>query len=140
MSWSPLLTADLPIRLHALPAIAAFLLGLAQFALRKGTPLHRAMGWLWVLLMAVVAGSSFFIHTICQFGGFSLIHLLSILTLVSLPGAVLHARRGRVAAHARAMKLLFLGALVIAGLFTFTPGRIMHDVAFGTDGAIGACR
>ncbi len=26
---------------------------------------------------------------------------------------------------------LFVGALVIAGIFTFVPGRIMHDVAFG---------
>jgi uncharacterized membrane protein len=26
---------------------------------------------------------------------------------------------------------LFLGALVIAGAFTFLPGRIMHKVAFG---------
>jgi hypothetical protein len=26
---------------------------------------------------------------------------------------------------------LYVGALVIAGGFTFVPGRIMHDVAFG---------
>jgi uncharacterized membrane protein len=26
---------------------------------------------------------------------------------------------------------IFTGALVIAGLFTFLPGRIMHAVAFG---------
>lgn len=26
---------------------------------------------------------------------------------------------------------LFLGALVVAGLFTFVPGRIMHAIAFG---------
>lgn len=26
---------------------------------------------------------------------------------------------------------LFTGGLVIAGLFTFVPGRIMHAVAFG---------
>jgi uncharacterized membrane protein len=26
---------------------------------------------------------------------------------------------------------LFAGALVIAGLFTFVPGRIMYHVAFG---------
>jgi uncharacterized membrane protein len=26
---------------------------------------------------------------------------------------------------------LFVGALVIAGVFTFLPGRIMHAVAFG---------
>jgi uncharacterized membrane protein len=27
---------------------------------------------------------------------------------------------------------LFLGALVIAGIFTFLPGRIMHAVVFGS--------
>ena len=26
---------------------------------------------------------------------------------------------------------IFFGALVIAGLFTFVPGRIMHAVVFG---------
>ena len=26
---------------------------------------------------------------------------------------------------------LFIGALVIAGVFTFLPGRIMHAVVFG---------
>jgi uncharacterized membrane protein len=29
------------------------------------------------------------------------------------------------------MLALFTGALVIAGLFTFAPGRIMHTVVFG---------
>ena len=29
------------------------------------------------------------------------------------------------------MLALFLGALVIAGIFTFVPGRIMHEVVFG---------
>ena len=27
---------------------------------------------------------------------------------------------------------IFTGALVIAGLFTFWPGRIMHEVLFGS--------
>ena len=26
---------------------------------------------------------------------------------------------------------IFAGALIVAGLFTFVPGRIMHVVAFG---------
>jgi uncharacterized membrane protein len=30
------------------------------------------------------------------------------------------------------MIFVFLGALVIAGLFTLVPGRIMHKVVFGT--------
>jgi uncharacterized membrane protein len=48
-----------------------------------------------------------------------------------LPIAVLHARRHRIAQHRFAMISIFVGALVIAGLFTFLPGRIMHAVASG---------
>ena len=48
-----------------------------------------------------------------------------------LPLAVSHARRHAVERHRRAMLGLFIGALVIAGVFTFLPGRIMHAVVFG---------
>ena len=43
-----------------------------------------------------------------------------------------HARRHAIERHRRAMLRLFVGALVIAGVFTFLPGRIMHAVVFGT--------
>jgi uncharacterized membrane protein len=33
--------------------------------------------------------------------------------------------------HRNVMVLTFTGALVIAGLFTLLPGRIMHAVVFG---------
>jgi uncharacterized membrane protein len=56
---------------------------------------------------------------------------LSIFTLVTLPLAVWAAHRHEVTAHRRAMIMLFSGALVIAGLFTLLPGRIMHAVVFG---------
>ena len=49
-----------------------------------------------------------------------------------LPIAVLHAHRHHVAQHRGFMIGSFLGALVIAGLFTFVPGRIMYKVAFGS--------
>ncbi|NBZ86634.1 DUF2306 domain-containing protein [Stagnihabitans tardus] len=139
MTLAPLLQAEPAVQLHAFPAIAAFFLGLVQLALSKGGARHRLLGWLWVLLMALIAGSSFFIHSICLVGGFSPIHLLSVLTLVSLPFAVLHARHGRITAHAKGMKMLFFTALVLAGVFTFLPGRIMHDVTFGTALATPAC-
>jgi len=135
MSLEPLLSAPPVIQLHAFAAIAAFGLGLVQFVAPKGTLPHRATGWLWVVLIATVAVSSFWIHTIRTFGDFSVIHLLSILTLVVLPGTVLAAHRHQVPKHASGMKKLFIGALVIAGIFTFLPGRIMHEVVFGqTDG------
>jgi uncharacterized membrane protein len=41
------------------------------------------------------------------------------------------AHRHRVTDHRRIMILIFSGALVIAGLFTLIPGRIMHTVLFG---------
>ena len=140
MHLSPLLGASLAIRLHAFAALGAFGLGALQLWLPKGTPRHRLLGWIWVALMAGIALSSFAIHTICTFGPFSIIHLLSAVTLVALPVGVLHTRRHRVARHRRVMQLLFFGALIVAGIFTLTPGRIMHDVVFGTAGIHGSCR
>ncbi len=89
--------------------------------------------------MATVAITSFFIHTLCTIGSFSIIHGLSIITIIVLPMAVAHARRHLVSKHMRAMIGLFLGALVVAGIFTFWPGRIMHDVVFGTVTTHGFC-
>jgi uncharacterized membrane protein len=43
----------------------------------------------------------------------------------------MHARRHRVERHRNAMIANFAGALVVAGLFTFWPGRIMHSVVLG---------
>src|SRR5262249_2732554 len=106
-------------------------LGLVQFASPKGTLPHRTLGWIWVALMALVAISSFWIHQLRLFGPFSPIHLLSIFVLVMLPLAVWKAHSHQGSAHLRAMTSMFLGALVIAGIFTLLPGRIMHAVVFG---------
>ena len=92
-----------------------------------GTPI----GWIWVGLMATVAASSLWIHEIRLFGPWSPIHLLSIYVLIMLPVAVIAARRHNVRRHRLAMIGMFTGGLVIAGLFTFLPGRIMHAAVFG---------
>lgn len=131
MTLTPLYEADPIIRVHAFAAAAALGLGAVQLAWRKGDRPHRLAGWLWVALMALIASSSFGIHSIRQFGPFSWIHLLSILTLVALVGGVRHARAGRIAAHRWTMISLFVFALVVTGLFTLVPGRIMHKVVFG---------
>jgi uncharacterized membrane protein len=132
MSLAPLLDAAPAIPLHAFAAMAAFALGLVQFAAPKGTLPHRTIGWIWVALMAGVAISSFWINQLRMVGPFSPIHLLSIYTLVMLPLAVWKAHSHRVGEHRRAMTWLFAGALVVAGLFTLLPGRIMHAVVFGS--------
>jgi uncharacterized membrane protein len=131
MSLAPLLEAPGTIPLHAFAAIAAFALGIVQFAAPKGTLPHRTLGWIWVALMAAVAISSLWIHEIRLLGPFSPIHLLSIFTPIMLILAVLHARRHNVSGHKKAMTTIFFGALIIAGVFTFLPGRVMHAVVFG---------
>jgi len=131
MSLAPLLEAAPAIPLHAFAAMTAFVLGLVQFAAPKGTLPHRTIGWIWALLMAAVAVSSFWIHQIRLLGPWSPIHLLSIFVLTMLPLAVWRAHTHRVADHRRIMILMFSGALVVAGLFTLLPGRIMHIVVFG---------
>jgi uncharacterized membrane protein len=131
MSLQPLLSAAPAIQIHAFAAMTAFALGLVQLTAPKGTLPHRAVGYVWVALMVVVAGTSFWIHDLRVWGPWSPIHLLSIFTLGALPFAILHARHHRVTQHRNAMVAMFAGALLIAGLFTFLPGRIMHAVAFG---------
>jgi uncharacterized membrane protein len=131
MSLAPLLNAAPTIQIHAFAAMAAFALGVVQLSAPKGTLPHRAMGWIWVSLMVVVSISAFFIHTIRLWGPWSPIHLLAIFTLVMLPLGVWAAHRHNVVRHRNTMIGLFTGALVIAGIFTLYPGRIMYDVVFG---------
>ena len=132
MSLAPLLNAAPAIPFHAFAAMSAFVLGVVQFAAPKGTLPHRTIGWIWVGLMMSVAASSFWIHQIRLIGPWSPIHLLSIFTLLVVPLGVWKAHRHEISDHRRIMILIFSGALVIAGLFTLLPGRIMHTVVFGS--------
>ncbi|MCJ8141627.1 DUF2306 domain-containing protein [Ancylobacter sp. A5.8] len=131
MTLAPLLDASLPIRIHAFAALAALGLGTLQLLAPKGTGPHRALGWLWAALMALVALSSFLIHEMRWIGPFGPIHLLSLIVVGALPLAVYRAHQGDIARHEKGMRGLFMGGLVIAGLFTLWPGRIMHAVVFG---------
>jgi uncharacterized membrane protein len=135
MDFAPLLHASPVIQIHAYIAILALLLGAAQLFRRKGDAPHRLMGRIWVGLMAGVALSSFFIWTIRLWGPFSPIHLISIFTLVMLWLGVSYARRHAVERHMRVMRATYLLALVVTGLLTFLPGRIMYRLAFGAGGA-----
>lgn len=131
MTLAPLLEASVAIQFHAFAATAALALGAMQLAGPKGTLPHRLIGAVWALLMCLVAVSAFFVHQLRLWGPWSPIHLLAIFTLVMLPVALWHAHRHRVAQHRRAMLGLYFGGLIVAGLFTFWPGRVMHAVLFG---------
>lgn len=81
--------------------------------------------------MLAAISTSFFIYDIRMWGPFSWIHILSLAALFGLVSLVREARRHDVREHKKSAILLFFGALVIAGGFTFMPGRAMHAVIFG---------
>lgn len=131
MSLDPLLNASPVIQIHALMALFAVALTILILTLRKGSRYHRALGWTWVISMGVVAISSFGINDMRWVGPFGPIHLISLYTLYSLVEGVRAARGHRVAAHRQTMRSLVFGALIVAGAFTFLPGRIMFQVISG---------
>ena len=120
-----------PIPLHALAALLAVILGGIQLAMKKGTRLHKALGWIWTVIMAVVAITSFFIHEIKLWGQYSPIHLLSLWTLISLGLAIYFAKTGKIKRHKQVMVALYGFGLILTGFFTMMPGRVMHQIIFG---------
>ena len=111
--------------LHLTAALAALGIGSLVLARRKGTPSHKALGRVWLALMAGVALSSFWIFQIRDGAGPSFIHLLSAWTLISLACAIYFIRRGNVRAHKGFMIGTFLG-LAGAGLGALAPGRALY--------------
>jgi len=135
MTLEPLLHAPLAVQFHVATVVPAALIGTWQiFFSAKGAPLHRALGWTYLVLMTVTALSTLWVHQLMPNGpffGFSPIHLLIPLTLFGIYGAIEGARRHNIALHRRAMLSVYFGGILVAGGFTFLPGRIMHAVVFG---------
>ena len=97
---------------------------------RRGDPAHRILGWVWAGAMLLTAAVSFSIRGIGH-GGFSIIHLLSVWTLLQVPLIVWAARTHRVARHRRAVRGMVAGALLIAGFFTFPFDRLLGHWLLG---------
>lgn len=125
------------VQIHWIAALVTMLLGIAIFIRKKGDATHRMTGRLYVAAMVVTAISAFFIRNITDqqptslLKGFSFIHLLIPYTLISLVMAIRAIRQGRVNDHKKGMIMTFIGAIIIAGSFTFLPGRHMHTFFFG---------
>ena len=118
-TWSPLILT------HAACAGSAVLLGACVLWRRKGDSTHRWLGRAWVLLMATTALLSFGIHR----QSYSWIHGLSVFTLIMLALGVVAARQGRVRLHRRIMSGTYLWALMVTGLFTLLPNRLLgHEL------------
>ncbi|MCY7338818.1 MAG: DUF2306 domain-containing protein [Sphingomonas bacterium] len=120
---------DIALSVHLATVIPAIPLGAYVILSRKGGARHKLLGKIWLSLMFVTAIATIFIRNIND-GNFSWIHLFTLLTFVAVPQAILTARQGKIDEHKKHLRNFFLGALIIAGLTAFTPGRTMWQWAF----------
>ncbi len=131
LDFSFLWAETFPIPPHAIMALTALVLGSVQMVTSKGTALHKVMGYIWVGLMFGTAVTAMFIYELKIWGRFSPIHLLVPVVLVSLWLGIRAARHRDIRRHRKIMLSLFFLALVLTGLFTLLPGRVMQQVLLG---------
>ncbi len=115
------------------PHLATIMLALAltpvMLLRRKGDTRHRALGYVWVAAMIGTALISFAIRN-SNSGQFSLIHIISVFTLIQVPLIVIRARQHDMVRHRRAVRGMVIGALLIAGFFTFPFDRLLGHWLF----------
>jgi len=119
---------------HLATVVPCFFLGAFVLLAKKGTPFHRTAGKIYMSLMAITAIIVLFMPARVGptlFNHFGYLHLFSALTLESIPSALIAIKKGNVKKHKRGMILLYVGAILIAGAFTFVPGRFLHTFFFG---------
>lgn len=121
-------TPPLALAIHLFTVIPAVPLGIYIFLRPKGTTGHKRAGRVWVALMVITAIDSFWIRS--SNGGIGPIHIFSCITLISVARALFAIKRGDMLAHEQAMTGCFIG-LLVAGLFSFMPGRILGTLVFG---------
>lgn len=119
---------------HLATILPAFVIGSYLLFSRKGTPAHRSLGKVYMVLMLITAGITLLMpaevgpQLLLHFG---YIHLLSIVVLVSVGVAYVAVKRGNILVHRLCMINLYIGGLLIAGSFTLMPGRLMHQWLVG---------
>lgn len=137
MSLDAFAQASLVIQVHTIAALVALIIGPVALYRARRDRWHRRLGYVWVGMMVITAASGFFIWTIRVIGPFSPIHLLSVLTLGTLWVGTRAAIRRDIATHQTAFRTLYWYGLILAGLFTFLPGRTLNGVFFDANPSLG---
>ena len=122
------------IAIHMSAAIAALAIGPVVIWARLGQHvkpwLHRALGYAWTTLMLIAAISAIFIRdfNLPNISGYTPIHALIPVTLMSLFFAFGALARREFVAHRKTMQYLSMGACVVAGAFTLLPSRYLGQL------------
>ena len=120
--------------LHLGSLVPAFVIGSYLLLNRKGTPAHKFLGKIYMGLMLFTAFITLFMEALVGpkfLNHFGFLHLLSLFVLYTVPTAYRAIRVGNIKLHKRKMVGLYLGALLVAGAFTLSPGRLIHTWLFG---------
>jgi uncharacterized membrane protein len=120
--------------LHLATILPAFVIGTYLLLNTKGTTKHKRLGKIYMLLMLITACITLFMSAEVGpslFGHFGFIHLLSVLVIYTVPAALIIAKSGNIQAHRFHMIGLYVGGLLIAGIFTLMPGRLLHSWIIG---------
>jgi uncharacterized membrane protein len=120
--------------MHLATVVPSFIIGTVLLVIKKGTTIHKKAGRIYMVLMLITATISLFMEA--QVGPrllnhFGWIHSFSFLTIYTVPTAYIAVKKGNIKSHKRKMVLLYFGAIIIAGGFTFFPGRYLYELFFG---------
>jgi uncharacterized membrane protein len=124
------------IAVHMSLALSAVAIGPWVLWTRLGAitrpQLHRALGYAWVTCMLGAALTGLFIRDfrLPNLWGYTPIHLLIPLTLLSLYRAFRYLAAGNIPGHRKTMQWLYFSACIVAGGFTLLPGRYLGDLVW----------
>lgn len=120
--------------MHLATVVPSFIIGTVLLLIKKGTAIHKKAGRIYMILMMITAVITLFMpaHVGPQLlNHFGWIHSFSFLTIYTVPTAYIAVKKGNIKSHKRKMILLYFGAIIIAGGFTFFPGRYLYEIFFG---------
>ena len=127
------MTYEVLMYFHLITVVPCIFIGGYLLAARKGGPIHRKLGAAYMLLMTFTALIALFIPAGVgpQFlGHFGYLHLLSVIVLWTVPTAFMAVKKGKIKEHQRKMVILYVSGIIIAGGFTFFPGRFLNQLFF----------
>ena len=103
---------------HLATVVPCFIIGTILLLIEKGTKTHMI-----TVFMPAHVGPRILNH-------FGWIHIFSFLAIYTVPTAYWAIKKGNIRSHKRKMIILYFGAIIIAGGFTFMPGRYLYELFF----------
>jgi uncharacterized membrane protein len=137
VTFTPFLAASPAIQIHIIAALISLALIPPVLWRVRRDGWHKKLGYVWVTAMVITAVSSFWISGIGMFGRFSPLHLLSIMSLITMGLAIYWAIKRNIHAHQRALRNLSTFGLGIPSVLNFLPGRTFSNAFFADTPILG---